>query len=93
MASTFHPSPPFRPPTPPTYQSLFAHDRLGFTRDKVAVNVNADEAAVMGAALYGAGLSRQFKTKDIRLHGVAPYAIGAEHEVDAKGSGELPSVS
>jgi hypoxia up-regulated 1 len=35
--------------------------------DKIAVNVNADEAAVLGAALYGAGLSRQFKTKDIRV--------------------------
>jgi hypoxia up-regulated 1 len=35
--------------------------------DKIAVNVNADEAAVLGAALYGAGLSPQFRTKDIRV--------------------------
>lgn len=41
----------------------------------------------MGAALYGAGLSRQFKTKDVRLQGVAPYAIEVAHEIDAKGSG------
>ena len=36
-------------------------------RSKIAQNVNADEAAVLGAALHGAGLSRQFKTKDIRI--------------------------
>lgn len=33
--------------------------------DKIAQNVNADEAAVLGAAYYGAALSRQFKMKSI----------------------------
>lgn len=33
--------------------------------DKIAQNVNTDEAAVLGAAYYGAGLSRQFKMKSI----------------------------
>lgn len=35
--------------------------------DKIAQNVNADEAAVLGAAYYGAALSRQFKMKNIEL--------------------------
>lgn len=43
--------------------------------DKVAQNLNADEAAVMGAALFGAGLSKQFRTKEIRLSGLSPYAM------------------
>ncbi|KAA1133378.1 lumenal Hsp70 protein [Puccinia graminis f. sp. tritici] len=49
--------------------------------DRIAVNVNADEAAVMGAALYGAGISRQFKTKDVRIHNVSPHAIAASYNV------------
>lgn len=36
--------------------------------DKIAQNVNTDEAAVLGAAYYGAGLSRQFKMKSIEVH-------------------------
>ncbi|KAH9821291.1 Hsp70 protein-domain-containing protein [Melampsora americana] len=51
--------------------------------DKVAVNVNADEAAVMGAALYGAGISRQFKTKDIRITTVTPHSISASYNVSS----------
>ena len=35
--------------------------------DKIAQNVNTDEAAVLGAAYYGAGLSRQFKMKSIEV--------------------------
>jgi hypoxia up-regulated 1 len=31
------------------------------------LNVNADEAAVLGPALYGACFSRQFKTKPIKV--------------------------
>jgi len=49
--------------------------------DRIAVNVNADEAAVMGAALYGAGISRQFKTKDVRIHNVSPHSIAASYNV------------
>ena len=30
---------------------------------KIALNVNADKAAVLGAALYGASFLKQFKTK------------------------------
>lgn len=35
--------------------------------DKIAQNVNSDEAAVLGAAFYGATQSRQFKTKEYRV--------------------------
>ncbi|KAJ3743119.1 Hsp70 protein-domain-containing protein [Lentinula detonsa] len=47
--------------------------------DKIALNVNADEAAVLGAALYGAGLSRQFKTKDIRLTDILAHDVQASY--------------
>ncbi|KAI9432685.1 actin-like ATPase domain-containing protein [Lactarius indigo] len=58
--------------------------------DKLAMNVNSDEAAVLGAALHGASLSRQFRTKNIKLSDIAPYDIQvsylAEHKsVDAPG--------
>ena len=39
------------------------------------VSLNADEATILGAGLYGAGLSLQLKTKDIRLTDIAPYDI------------------
>lgn len=35
--------------------------------DKIAQNVNADEGAVLGAAYYGAALSRQFKMKKLEV--------------------------
>ncbi|KAF9221713.1 actin-like ATPase domain-containing protein [Gyrodon lividus] len=47
--------------------------------DRIALNVNADEAAVLGAALRGASLSRQFKTKDIRIIDIATYDIEASY--------------
>lgn len=51
--------------------------------DKIGKNLNADEAAVMGAALYGAGISRQFRTKDIRLTGLNPHAIVSSYPADS----------
>ncbi|KAM0747743.1 actin-like ATPase domain-containing protein [Meredithblackwellia eburnea MCA 4105] len=50
--------------------------------DKIAKNVNADEAAVMGAALFGAGLSPGFRTKEIRVQDITPYAIDVSYEAD-----------
>ncbi|KAG9310975.1 Hsp70 protein-domain-containing protein [Chiua virens] len=46
---------------------------------RIAQNVNADEAVVLGAALYGASLSRQYKTKDIRISDIATYDIQASY--------------
>ncbi|WWC61044.1 uncharacterized protein I303_103622 [Kwoniella dejecticola CBS 10117] len=40
---------------------------LGGSDDKIAQNVNTDEAAVLGAAYYGAALSRTFKMKNLNL--------------------------
>ena len=37
--------------------------------------MNADEASVMGAALYGAALSKQFRTKDIRVADLSPKEV------------------
>lgn len=51
--------------------------------DIIAQNVNTDEAAVLGAAFYGAGLSRQFRMKNIELHEktVYDYALGVNGQV------------
>jgi hypoxia up-regulated 1 len=61
--------------------------------DKISKNLNADEAAVMGAALYGAGLSRQYRTKDIRLAGLNPYAIDVAYTADNSESKLATSLS
>jgi hypoxia up-regulated 1 len=53
--------------------------------DKIAVNVNADEAAVLGAAFYGAGLSRQFKTKDIRVQDISVHDVVASYPGEKRG--------
>ncbi|KAI0772399.1 actin-like ATPase domain-containing protein [Trametes elegans] len=58
--------------------------------NKIAQNVNADEAAVLGAALHGAGLSRQFKTKDIRITDIGPYDIQVSYQAEAKNPGARP---
>ncbi|GAA5901408.1 hypothetical protein JCM5296_003002 [Sporobolomyces johnsonii] len=50
--------------------------------DKIAKNVNADEAAVLGAALYGAGITRGFRTKDIRVQDLTPFGIDVAYQAD-----------
>ncbi|BGP35161.1 lumenal Hsp70 protein [Rhodotorula toruloides] len=57
-------------------------DKVG--EDKIAKNVNADEAAVLGAALYGAGITRGFRTKDMRLRDVVPFGIDVAYEAERK---------
>lgn len=59
--------------------------------DKITKNLNADEAAVMGAALYGAALSRQYRTKDIRLTGLNPYAVDVAYPADSAGARTITS--
>ena len=61
--------------------------------NKVAVNVNADEAAVLGAGLYGAGLSRQFKTKDIKVSDVYMYDIQASYATVPKDGGSPKTIT
>ncbi len=44
--------------------------------DKLSQNVNSDEAAVLGAAFYGASISHQFKAKvELKLQELTPYTI------------------
>ncbi|TXT07154.1 hypothetical protein VHUM_03324 [Vanrija humicola] len=45
------------------------------SEDLIAKNVNSDEAAVLGAAFYGAGLMRQFKMKNIEILERSVYDI------------------
>ncbi|KAJ6478603.1 Hsp70 protein-domain-containing protein [Mycena vitilis] len=54
---------------------LQAAVRAAVGDEKIALNVNADEAAVLGAALHGAGLSRQFKTKNIKVTDISAHDI------------------
>jgi len=61
--------------------------------NKVAVNVNADEAAVLGAGLHGASLSRQFKTKDIKVSDVYMYDIQASYTTEPKEGGSSKSIT
>jgi len=63
---------------------LYISTELLVCRDKVTVSVNADESAVLGAALYGASVSRQFRTKDIKVSDVIPYAIQVSYQSESK---------
>ncbi len=51
---------------------------------KLRSNVNADEAAVFGAAFKGAGLSPSFKVKEIRDIDTAGYSVGIQYQIDGK---------
>ncbi|KAI9741779.1 MAG: lumenal Hsp70 protein [Cirrosporium novae-zelandiae] len=51
---------------------------------KIRTNVNADEAAVFGAAFKAAGLSPSFRVKDIRTSDAAGYAVGLQWKSDSK---------
>lgn len=51
---------------------------------KVRTNVNADEAAVFGAAFKGAALSPSFRVKDIRAHDAATYPVALKWTSDGK---------
>ena len=53
--------------------------------DKIKTNVNADEAAVMGAAFKAASLSPSFRVKDIRASDIGGSAYSLEWTVDGKG--------
>ncbi|KAJ5091170.1 hypothetical protein NUU61_006040 [Penicillium alfredii] len=51
---------------------------------KVRTNVNADEAAVFGAAFKGAALSPSFRVKDIRASDAAAYPVALKWNSDGK---------
>lgn len=51
---------------------------------KLRTNVNADEAAVFGAAFKGAALSPSFRVKDIRAHDSAIYPVSLKWSSEGK---------
>ncbi|KAL0578059.1 lumenal Hsp70 protein [Marasmius crinis-equi] len=60
--------------------------------DKIALNVNADEAAVLGAALHGASLSRQFKTKNIQISDITVHDVQASYPASSASGSTQPRV-
>ncbi|KAK7039209.1 lumenal Hsp70 protein [Paramarasmius palmivorus] len=58
--------------------------------EKIAMNVNADEAAVLGAALHGASLSRQFKTKNIQISDISIHDVQASYFASSTSASAKP---
>ena len=52
--------------------------------DKIRTNVNADEAAVFGAAFKAAAISPSFRVKEIRASDSAVYPVSASWSIDGK---------
>ena len=52
--------------------------------DKIKTNVNADEAAVMGAAFKAAGISPSFRVKDIRASEISGVGVGLKWMAEGK---------
>lgn len=52
---------------------------------KIRSNVNADEAAVFGAAFRGASLSPSFRVKEIQVKEATPYSVALQWPVEGKG--------
>lgn len=59
-------------------------ERVCGVPNKLRTNVNADEAAVFGAAFKGAALSPSFRVKDIRASDAASYAVSLKWPTDGK---------
>lgn len=55
----------------------------------IAQNVNADEGAVLGAAYYGAALSRQFKMKKLEVKEASIREFSYYSKGDIGGAGPL----
>jgi len=64
-----------------------AEPLFALIRTMISQNVNTDEAAVLGGAFYGATLSRQFKTKKIKLQDISIHDLQVSYETEGK-SGE-----
>ncbi|CAI7611290.1 unnamed protein product [Penicillium manginii] len=59
-------------------------EKISGSSKKIRSNVNADEAAVFGAAFKGAALSPSFRVKEIRASDAASYPVGPEKQVTVK---------
>ena len=55
---------------------------------KIAQNVNADESFVLGSAFYGATLSRQFRTKKMKVQDISSYDFQISYETTARKGGK-----
>ncbi|RAL05237.1 Hsp70 family protein [Aspergillus ibericus CBS 121593] len=59
-------------------------ERVCGSANKIRTSVNADEAAVFGAAFKGAALSPSFRVKDIRASDASGYAVLLKWTSDSK---------
>ncbi|PYI01772.1 actin-like ATPase domain-containing protein [Aspergillus sclerotiicarbonarius CBS 121057] len=59
-------------------------ERVCGSANKVRTSVNADEAAVFGAAFKGAALSPSFRVKDIRASDASGYAVSLKWTSESK---------
>ncbi|EUC58906.1 HSP70 family protein, putative [Rhizoctonia solani AG-3 Rhs1AP] len=57
---------------------------------KLATNVNADEACVLGTAFYGASLSRQFRTKPFKVQDAVVREVYLSYTAENKGKDGNP---
>ncbi|KAH7339157.1 actin-like ATPase domain-containing protein [Rhizoctonia solani] len=57
---------------------------------KIATNVNADEACVLGTAFYGASLSRQFRTKPVKVQDAVVREVYLSYTAENKGKDGNP---
>ncbi|KAE8150876.1 Hsp70 protein-domain-containing protein [Aspergillus avenaceus] len=59
-------------------------ERVCGSSNKLRPSVNADEAAVFGAAFKGAALSPSFRVKDIRAHEISGYPVSLKWTAESK---------
>ncbi|KAI9026192.1 Hsp70 protein-domain-containing protein [Hyaloraphidium curvatum] len=60
--------------------------------DKIAKNVNSDEAAVLGAGFRGAGISRQFKVREIRVKDINVFPVEVSYQAEPKEEKEARTI-
>ncbi|KAJ3131060.1 hypothetical protein HK101_004828, partial [Irineochytrium annulatum] len=60
--------------------------------DKIAMNVNMDEANVLGAGFRSASLSTQFKVREIRVKDITDTAVEVVYDTEAKDSSSTRSL-
>lgn len=52
--------------------------------ERIAKNVNSDEAAVLGAGFRGAGISKQFKVREIRVKDINMFPVEVAYAAEQK---------
>ncbi|TDL26892.1 actin-like ATPase domain-containing protein [Rickenella mellea] len=59
---------------------------------KIATSVNADEAAVLGAALYGASISSHFRTKNMKVQDIGVHNVHISYPSEPKNPEQQPKI-